>query len=214
MDRRTMSAIALCAVGVIFVAAQSASGAPPNKDVRVVNTTEDPVPTVAQGVTTVAGTIEATQSGPWSVAVEGTPPVHVANEEPIPVSVQGTGAEPFQMSANEPIPGGASQITKFIDIPEGKILVVEYISFLGGDVDTDVAEELAYGAVFQATSGETGTATVPGTTTGEFGAAGGPVNLRISDRMGVQVRVQPEASGTRDDAYRVIWTVNGHLIDA
>ena len=43
--------------------------------VRVINSTAEPVPTVAQGSTKVHGTVEATQSGPWSVSLAGNPEV-------------------------------------------------------------------------------------------------------------------------------------------
>jgi hypothetical protein len=45
------------------------------QNVKVINAAADwvaPVPTVAQGTTTVAGAVGATQSGAWSVGISGS----------------------------------------------------------------------------------------------------------------------------------------------
>lgn len=47
--------------------------------VFVTNTAASPVPTLAQGTTTVGGTVNAAQSGPWDVGLTGTPNVNVAS---------------------------------------------------------------------------------------------------------------------------------------
>ena len=47
------------------------------KDVRVVNTTAEPVPTTVQGSIGVDGTVQAAQSGPWNVGIVGTPTVKI-----------------------------------------------------------------------------------------------------------------------------------------
>src|SRR5437773_9790505 len=53
----------------------------PPADVRVVNTTTNPVPTLAQGTTNVAvqntPSVNAQESGPWNVGITGTPNVAV-----------------------------------------------------------------------------------------------------------------------------------------
>jgi hypothetical protein len=46
-----------------------------DKDVLVVNTPAEPVPTLAQGTTTVNGVVQAQQSGGWTVGLAGTPTV-------------------------------------------------------------------------------------------------------------------------------------------
>ena len=43
------------------------------KDVRVINTTAEPVPTTIQGSVGVAGIVQAQQSGAWNVGINGTP---------------------------------------------------------------------------------------------------------------------------------------------
>jgi hypothetical protein len=57
---------------------------PPTFNAKVVNTASNPVPTVAQGTTTISGnvgisptanTVNAQQSGTWSVGITGTPTV-------------------------------------------------------------------------------------------------------------------------------------------
>jgi hypothetical protein len=48
--------------------------APPDKDVTVVNTTANPVPVIGTvtttGTSTVSGTVNAAQSGPWTVGID------------------------------------------------------------------------------------------------------------------------------------------------
>jgi len=43
------------------------------KDVRVINTAAEPVPTTIQGSVGVAGIVQAQQSGAWNVCINGTP---------------------------------------------------------------------------------------------------------------------------------------------
>jgi hypothetical protein len=64
------------ALGVAREASTDAAAMGP-QNVLVVNSTTAPVPTLAQGTTTVAGTVNAnaTQSGTWNVGITGTPQV-------------------------------------------------------------------------------------------------------------------------------------------
>lgn len=45
------------------------------QNVRVVNTSTSPVPTLAQGTTTVSGVVQSEQNGNWIVGIAGTPVV-------------------------------------------------------------------------------------------------------------------------------------------
>ncbi len=118
--------------------------------VKVVNT---PVATTAQGTTTVAGTVQAqqsgnwsvnvtslplvnaAQSGPWSVALTGTPTVALSggsvvsidNSMAQPVFVRDVDAmakQPFQTEV------GCSQsgpvCNSYFDVPIGKLLQIEF----------------------------------------------------------------------------------------
>jgi len=97
MALATLVGLAACARGVTapaategqpppaaLVAHEAATSAAASgvQNVKVVNTPADwlaPVPTVAQGTTTVAGTLAATQSGSWSVGLTGSPTMSVSN---------------------------------------------------------------------------------------------------------------------------------------
>src|SRR5262249_59085440 len=92
----------LTAVGVAVLVgsfmlsgAYTSSAAPPpaTQDVRVVNTTTNPVPTLAQGTTNVAGTGQAAQSGAWNVGISGTPTFRV---------VQTASHPQFPTAGNQP----------------------------------------------------------------------------------------------------------------
>ena len=69
--RGAMSAAAILALAL--VPGGSVLGAPPDKDVTVVNTAAQPVPVTGTvnvtGGTTVSGTVNAVQSGQWTVSV-------------------------------------------------------------------------------------------------------------------------------------------------
>jgi hypothetical protein len=62
----------------------------PVAQVFVTNTSTDPVPTLAQGTTTVGGTVSAAQSGPWSVDINGMPNVNAAQSGLWSVGLTGT----------------------------------------------------------------------------------------------------------------------------
>jgi hypothetical protein len=106
---------------VIALAAPVISAAPTDKDVRVINTTAEPVPTAAQGTTTIAG----------SVSVTNTPNVNVGNSAsaPIPIVDMNDGRQPFQASTFVVHPNGTNVDTMNVaTIPAGKRLVIEFIS--------------------------------------------------------------------------------------
>jgi len=99
-------------------------------NVLVTNTTAQPVPTVATGTTTVAGTVAATQSGPWNVGISGTAVVKIVQPvtSPIPVAVINEGARiPFQKQVHisTDITGSGSAV---ISVPAGWRLVIEHIN--------------------------------------------------------------------------------------
>src|SRR5438093_329641 len=47
--------------------------------VKVINGSTEPVPVSAQGTINIGGAVNATQSGPWSFTLNGTPNVNIAN---------------------------------------------------------------------------------------------------------------------------------------
>ena len=109
-----------------------------DKDVRVINSTTEPVPVVAQGTTNVAvtnmPTVNAKQSGTWNVGITGTPSVQVGNAATNPVltrDVDRPTAQPFQYEAVLTIEDGIQGGNAAIPVPSGKLLVIENVSAFG-----------------------------------------------------------------------------------
>lgn len=98
-------------------------------NVKVANTSADPVPTQAQGTTTVAGTVQAQQSGTWDVGITGTPTFQVGNaaDNPVPSrDVDNPATQPFFKVLQSSNPNNRS-----FQVPLGKRLVIEYVSGIG-----------------------------------------------------------------------------------
>jgi hypothetical protein len=102
---------------------------PPGVWVEVVNPTTRPVPTVAQGVTQVGGTVAATQGGSWQIDVGNT----TAN--PVPVQIVGGGPGTPDAPVSEWVSAGqCAQTINFTGsvaiytVPAGKRLLVEDMS--------------------------------------------------------------------------------------
>ena len=61
-------------VALTFLSGSPVPAAPPDKDVTVVNTPANPVPVIGTvtttGTSTVSGTVNAAQSGPWAVGID------------------------------------------------------------------------------------------------------------------------------------------------
>lgn len=133
-----------------------AAPAPPGgtSNVNVVNTTSNPVPTAAQGTTTVSGTVaisgtpsvsvsgtpsvsvsgtpSVSISGTPSVSVSGTPSVTVGNtpSNPVPVAItSGNGGTPVEFVLQGVWNGGQleSSATPYV-VPTGKRLVMQFVS--------------------------------------------------------------------------------------
>src|SRR5262249_3864376 len=132
-----LAALGVAVLGVSFVlsAAHSSSAAPaPGPDsVMVVNTSANPVPTLAQGTTNVAGTVQASQSGTWNVGISGTPTFQVGNTASNPVFVSDVNEpamHPFQARADVPLNAGSASATLGIQVPAGKRLAIKFVSAL------------------------------------------------------------------------------------
>ena len=98
-------------------------------NVKVANTSADPVPTQAQGTTTVAGTVQAQQSGIWDVGITGTPTFQIGNQTGNPVpsrDVDNPATQPFVEVLQSSNPNNRS-----FQVPLGKRLVIEYVSGVG-----------------------------------------------------------------------------------
>jgi hypothetical protein len=117
--------------GFLLTSSTTTHGAPPpDKDVRVINTTAEPVPTVAQGTTAVSGTVQAQQNGTWNVGIVGMPVVKIGSDPENPIYVRDVdGAkQPFQTEVEVTLEPGAGGQNAGIPIPVGKLMVIEQIS--------------------------------------------------------------------------------------
>ena len=111
-------------VALILASAPIGNSAPSDKDVRVINTTLEPVPTAAQGTTTIAG----------NVGITGTPTVTLAPGAN--VGINGTvavmnindAAQPFQASASADQSGTNVSTLNVATVPAGKRLVIEWVT--------------------------------------------------------------------------------------
>lgn len=108
----TIGFVLFVAVFVFSVPQSGHSKVAADKDVVVVNTTSQPVP----------------------VAVQGTPTVQFSNDENNPVIIRDADrptAQPFQYQAVVELEDGQGSGDVQIPVPEGKMLVIEYISVNG-----------------------------------------------------------------------------------
>src|SRR5262245_13197862 len=126
----TAIGVAIVAGSIVFSTSYSSNAKVPD-DVNVVNTSVNPVPTQAQGTTTVAGTVQAEQAGAWSVGIAGTPTFSVGNDasSPVPViDVENPAHQPFQFFATFSKTGGNFVSSNQIAVPAHKRLVIETIT--------------------------------------------------------------------------------------
>lgn len=125
---------------LVFSSINTGHSAPmSDRDVRVINTTTEPVPTVAQGTTAIAGnvsitnmpTVRAQQFGSWNVDITNTPTVQVGNTATNPIQVRDVdnpARQPFQKAFTVTLPAGTAFGTESFQVPAGKRLVIEYVS--------------------------------------------------------------------------------------
>lgn len=108
----------------ILVALPSAMNAvPTDRDVRVINSTMEPVPTAAQGTTTIAGTVSLAAGSSVSVANTMASAVPIVNSN--------DARQPFQKTAVGTQNGTNASTLTIATVPAGKRLVIEFISVSG-----------------------------------------------------------------------------------
>jgi hypothetical protein len=117
--------LTIAIVAVIFaLVPQHVRADPPPGQVTVINTAGQPVP--------VNGSVAATQSGSWTVGINGTPSITIANTPSAPVPIQNVdeyGRQPFQQFVSIDIPDGSiSGDSDTFTVPVGKRLVIEHVS--------------------------------------------------------------------------------------
>lgn len=83
--------------------------------VQVINSSANPVPTVAQGTTQVAGSVAAQQSGAWNVGI-----------------TEFSAKQPFQLSVDVALAVGVfhnNESPREFAVPAGKRLIIEHVSY-------------------------------------------------------------------------------------
>jgi hypothetical protein len=180
-------------------------GAPPpaKQDVRVVNTLDEPVPTVAQGSTAVTGTVQAEQSGTWTVDVAGTALTRNADEP---------ARHAFQTSVAITILHSNSAANGIVTVPPGKRLVVEFMSVFGDAIP----DRTLFVAAF--TSGAAGEVTHELALSGprRFGndiyTATHPVRIYADDALFLRAQHSFVPAGPAQDSHVSIG-ISGYLVD-
>ena len=119
---------AILVVALLLASAPAGQAVPSDKDVHVINATFDPVPTAAQGTTTVAGNVSISNTPTVNLASGTT--VNVAASSPIPVSFT-TQLDPFQNAASTTESGTNVSTLNVATVPAGKRLVIEFVSMTG-----------------------------------------------------------------------------------
>jgi hypothetical protein len=97
----------------------------PVAQVFVTNDAANPVPTAAQGTTTVGGTVSAQQSGVWKVDVNGTTLVRDVDQAARNRYNGGQLLSSIQDGADSSCASGFAGV---FEVPAGKRLVIEYVS--------------------------------------------------------------------------------------
>ena len=118
--------------GAIAFLSPNASQGDSLKDVRVVNTPSNPVPTVAQGTTNIAGNVGINPSSNIIKIDSSANTVKVENSA-TPLLVHDVGEAPVRQPAvyfgSQALSAGQSEITvPAFDVPAGKRWVIEYIN--------------------------------------------------------------------------------------
>ena len=118
-------------VALLLASPLTSNAVPSDKDVRVINTTLEPVPTAAQGTTTIAGSVSVTNTPTVNLATGAS--VNVANSaaNPVPVSFTSDPLEPFQAAASTTETGTNVSTLNVATVPAGKRLVIEFVSMTG-----------------------------------------------------------------------------------
>lgn len=124
--------MAMVGLTLSIVAPSPARGAG-SAPVTVVNSPEEPVPVALQGTGSIAGTVNALQSGPWTVGVSSLPAVQLAdgttfnfnNSPDAPIYTDDLSArQAFAVKLCE----GEGCLPEPVPVPVGNRFVIEYVS--------------------------------------------------------------------------------------
>jgi hypothetical protein len=191
--------------GLMLGGPSARSAAPDSKDVRVVNDTTQPVPVAAQGTTAVNGTvgIDAANNG---VVVTNS------SAQPVPVAPQTVPIEPVHVVRTVEIRQGESTVVEdLFGVPDGKQLVLEYVSVFASNLDDRFAK--ASVLISDSVSGR-GEALIPLSRDGGFGIGSEQVSLYGAERDRVIVELGHDSLVGNEGVRRARFTIIGRLFDA
>jgi hypothetical protein len=122
----------LLLIGAIALVSPNASQGDSLKDVNVVNTASNPVPTVAQGTTNIAGNVGINPSSNIIKIDSSANTVKVENSAN-PLLVNDVSVSPTRQASvyfgSQALPAGQSEITvPAFDVPAGNRWVIEYVN--------------------------------------------------------------------------------------
>lgn len=136
MNKLRSSLVTLCGlfllIAVIALVSPQASQGDSPKDVKVVNTTSDAVPTVAQGITNIAGNVGINPSGN-TVKIDSSANTVKVDNSATPLLVHDVSSapirEPVVYYGAQPLPEGQFDlVAPGFTVPPGKRWVIEYIN--------------------------------------------------------------------------------------
>jgi hypothetical protein len=200
---------------VLLTSITSTHGAPPaDKDVKVINTTAEPVPTVAQGTTAVSRTVQAQQNGAWNVGIVGMPVVKIGSDPANPIyvrDVNGSKPQPFQQEVEVMLEPGMGGQNAGIMVPVGKLMVIKQVS---ASAFAPLGQKLLFSVLTHVTPDLTLRRNFLQTTHDSFGGsnfflASQSVHI-YADTPGAAVRVDRDLT---TDLVTTTFVVSGYFID-
>lgn len=142
--------ILIAAITLVSPKSTISTPAPGAVPVKVINTPSNPVPTIAQGTTTVVGNVSVT----GNVGINPSANTVKVENSATPLLVQNVGAAPLRQPVvyfgSQALPAGQFEITApAFTVPSGKRWVIEYINLEAnapGDYGASVFLQAPFGS--------------------------------------------------------------------
>ena len=131
MNRRkkyVITASALATLVITLAAPLPIDAAPPDRDVRVINTAAEAVPVT--GNVSVSGSVSVSNTPTVNLGAGSSVAINNTNANPVPVfNTNASDAfTPFQAVANSTQSGNNVSTVTVATVPAGKLLIIEYVS--------------------------------------------------------------------------------------
>jgi hypothetical protein len=219
----TLSGFSLLVFTLVLASPIASNAVPSDKDVRVINTTSEPVPTAAQGTTTISGNVSVVNSPAVTFASGATVGINPASNvvrlgntaaSPLPVVNINDAAQPFQAGVGVTQTGTNVSLVTIATVPAGKRLVIEFVSMLGQVPPGEHVELLELNTIADPFGGATHELLVneqPAAVSGDalFRAS---QQVRLYANAGSQVKALFRRSSSAGDATYTA-TISGYLVD-